>query len=490
MTNYLYGASVQGIQNFIFQTGKLKEIVGASEIVEQICKDSFLKFLKDNGLDDQNLKFIFSSAGNIRLLTQSLETVERIVRKWPQTVQALAPGMTLSQAVNCYDVMTADTMTGLEQKLKTQRKQAPIPAELAPMAAVRARRTGKPAVDWKDENGAPRDQATRKKQEAGQINAPANLMKKSIPEGFTKHTNLYPFNIEDICKEQKTGWVAVIHADGNGLGNIIRTLVANLKNDPQKLENAFQQFSQSIENATLSAVQSASATVALQAFENEKLEKYPFRPVIIGGDDLTLIIRADLAVDYSIAFLREFELQTQKNLAVMADTPGLEYLKNGLTACAGIAFMKPSYPFHYGYDLAEALCADAKNGFNRQKSAFSFHKIQDSFVESYPDIIQRELSPKDDISFKYGPYDFDMAKELTDMVNTMRKKDAPKSGIRKWLSCLHQDTEQAKFWLERVIEIAGPTYADKLQLEEAVSNGKTHLYDVMSLVSIMKGDAS
>ena len=33
---YLYGASVQGIQNFIFQTNELKDIVGASELVAQI----------------------------------------------------------------------------------------------------------------------------------------------------------------------------------------------------------------------------------------------------------------------------------------------------------------------------------------------------------------------------------------------------------------------------------------------------------------------
>ena len=33
MTKYLYGASVQGIQDFIFKTNRLKDIVGASEIV-------------------------------------------------------------------------------------------------------------------------------------------------------------------------------------------------------------------------------------------------------------------------------------------------------------------------------------------------------------------------------------------------------------------------------------------------------------------------
>jgi len=36
MSKYLYGASVQGIQDFIFKTNKLQEIVGASEIVKNI----------------------------------------------------------------------------------------------------------------------------------------------------------------------------------------------------------------------------------------------------------------------------------------------------------------------------------------------------------------------------------------------------------------------------------------------------------------------
>ena len=34
MTKFLYGASVQGFQRFIFQTNELKDIVGASELVE------------------------------------------------------------------------------------------------------------------------------------------------------------------------------------------------------------------------------------------------------------------------------------------------------------------------------------------------------------------------------------------------------------------------------------------------------------------------
>ena len=47
MSKYLYGAAVQGIQEFIFKTNELKHIVGASELVEQICTSAFDEFAKN-----------------------------------------------------------------------------------------------------------------------------------------------------------------------------------------------------------------------------------------------------------------------------------------------------------------------------------------------------------------------------------------------------------------------------------------------------------
>ena len=37
---------------------------------------------------------------------------------------------------------------------------------------------------------------------------------------------------------------------------------------------------------------------------DEKLKKYPFRPVVLGGDDLTVIIRGDLAIRFTMEFLK------------------------------------------------------------------------------------------------------------------------------------------------------------------------------------------
>ena len=62
MDKFLYGASVQGIQSFIFQTNKLKEIVGGSELIEQICT---VFFKSEVGINYKEENLIVGAAGNI-----------------------------------------------------------------------------------------------------------------------------------------------------------------------------------------------------------------------------------------------------------------------------------------------------------------------------------------------------------------------------------------------------------------------------------------
>ena len=71
MSKYLYGAAVKGIQGFIFQTNKLKEIVGASEMVSQICTTKFCELLYGSADDltkrmEDDTTFILHAAGSIK----------------------------------------------------------------------------------------------------------------------------------------------------------------------------------------------------------------------------------------------------------------------------------------------------------------------------------------------------------------------------------------------------------------------------------------
>ena len=62
--------------------------------------------------------------------------------------------------------------------------------------------------------------------------------------------------------------------------------------------------------------------------------------VILGGDDLTAIVRADLALDFTAAFLRAFAQSTGPLIAELR-AAGVAGLPDRLSACAGVVSAWP-----------------------------------------------------------------------------------------------------------------------------------------------------
>ena len=196
----------------------------------------------------------------------------------------------------------------------------------------------------------------------------------------------------------------MIHADGNGLGQIVQ----RIGHDREE----FKRFSKELDEATVSAARDAFAKISELFYWKEVI---PIRPVVLGGDDFTVICRADLALDYVKSFIECFEKHTSEMNCFKTQKVFTEgRMKDRLTACAGIAYVKSSYPFYYAYDLAEALCSVAKKnakdkpsireGKELPASCVMFHKLQDSFMDDYEELKQRELCPQKNIDFAFGPY--------------------------------------------------------------------------------------
>ena len=123
MSKYLYGASVQGIQEFIFKTNKLKEIIGASEIVKSI--DEF-EFKKEYELKEEP-KIVLQAAGNIRLVFNNIDDLEKVVKNFSKDMMLKAYGITISQAVVEYKNDYKTDSKELEKRLKIQRNKVTIP---------------------------------------------------------------------------------------------------------------------------------------------------------------------------------------------------------------------------------------------------------------------------------------------------------------------------------------------------------------------------
>ena len=120
MTKYLYGASVQGIQQFIFQTNELKDIVGASELVEFICTRLFKDVVGEKWTEE---KQVISAAGNVKYIFDEKDECENVVRNFPRKVMTEAPGITISQAVVELKEDFTQSINELEKKPRTQKNK-------------------------------------------------------------------------------------------------------------------------------------------------------------------------------------------------------------------------------------------------------------------------------------------------------------------------------------------------------------------------------
>ena len=497
MRKYLYGAAVQGIQGFIFQTNDLKHIVGASELVEQICTNAFEEFEVKSGGES-----IVRAAGKIKYVFDDLEDCKKAFRNFPKKVMIMAPGITVSQAVVAYDddSQFGRAIDDVERILKTQRNKPPKSILTGLIGIKRTNNTGLPVVSVKNNNFY--DDSTIKKEYNNNTYA---LCKKSFDNPRLSHKNV-AYDIKDITG--KNDWIAIIHADGNGLGKVIQKVGKN--------KNKYREFSHKLDEATIAAAHAAYDHLKAANKISEGDDKViPIRPVVLNGDDMTVIIRGELAIDYAKEFIKAFEKETQDLLGtILKDNKVFADGKDYLTACAGIAFIKSSYPFYYGYQLTEELCGQAKKDTkalakeggsedNLPDSCLMFHKVQDSFITDYDAIVERELTVSDDDDshiplFKAGPYylthhdgkfTIDKLEDFSRRLNG-ESGNGIKSGIRNWISLRLEGKEKAEQRKMRMKQLFSEK--DGLVIEELTTqvNDKCIAYDVMAYHTIMNQETN
>ncbi len=448
--NYLYGLTIQGIQSYIFATNKLKEIAGGSEIIEQMCTTWFNNFLTVNELS--GIKQL-NAAGNIRFLTDK-DTVKKIFKEYQNFLLTKAPGVPYSQAVvEIDDGKEYEAIQMLDAKLRAQRNLPLYETDLGLTLRSKFRRSGDFAVTPKIDGGDKKyyDLVTKAKFD----NRDATALTKKTNIEIDEKEIIYPKEFSEIAKDAKHSWLAVIHIDGNSMGLKIKSILDTAKHKFSELNN----FSNAINDCTLNAYKIAVKKVfanegkVTKNREGKDVLQLPMRPIILGGDDVTVIIRADLAIEFTKVYLKTFDEETSKN-----------DLTKGMTAAAGIAFVKEKFPFHYSAELAEDLCVYAKNKSKRKFSCLHFYKVQDSIIEDYKEIIKRELTAADGTEFINGPYALKNINDTSNIDNLLldikklKDEDSPKNVMREWTDAKFNQPQIEKILMERLKNKATKDY--------------------------------
>lgn len=423
MTCHAYLFEARSIQQYILASGRLAEMVGASKIIDALTDATLDAVLEALGLketddlsrlDGTHIAFSRREGGVFVALSADRPRVERLRALWTLAVQNVAPGLEWIDALASGATFGEAVDAGYAVLAQRRSQPSAVLPEATPYMRV-APRTGEPAIG-RGKQGEWRDGPAGLKHAASK--ADSRLRKKFLPPELWDKGYIFPRELTPEPDSDRYGFhflveskrnVAIIHADGNGLGLILNALKQTLagRDDVGRRYLAiYRGFSDAIGDATRNAARRATGQVVVpKARSHDARQTLPARPLVLAGDDLNIIVRADLALDFTRVFLEAFEEETAAALArwkqqalAGLDVPGLP---DRLTACAGVVFCGASQPFASAYGLAEALCKAAKQQAGHHKvgalkpGGFLFHRISTSFIDDWDTILADTLTVSD-----------------------------------------------------------------------------------------------
>lgn len=385
--NYILAKyDVSGIQDYIFADNRLRENAGASYQVTQILE----KFLPEALLEEEmqvkgkvkinwnqetelelpakeelQAEILYIGGGNAVLLLRSMELFQKVGDNLGIKAGREFPGICLAIAYINTDLQdfSAD-MKKLDvemERVKSQTVRLPL---YSPFPVVEQDNQSHQPIVRRMNYGETTENVTEVRFQKRKAYSNIRNYSRLFPEIDKDIEYEYPEEMEGLCSNQgEDSYIGVIHIDGNGMGQQIKNLIAGNRN---YFEGVRQLRKKSVEIASLfnSAYQELlkklwsylKVTKEDDCSENDGIHKVklPLRPIILDGDDFTVLCTADLAIPVAAGFLKELDGQ-QKNE------------EKKITACAGIAFVHSHFPFYAAYTIAEDSCSRAKTKWYQEK---------------------------------------------------------------------------------------------------------------------------
>jgi len=472
-----------GNQRYIFATNKLRENVGASElthragtqwVLEEVARqggprlwDSNARKLREKLLDPSanapiedegvQIEVLVATSGKALLLVKDPNMGSRLISAVTAKAQRAAPGLDICGVVGesfewSRDLLNTENRR-IHEAFEQVRANQPGPDfrfQRLPVVAECAT-SGFPAAKWvasdREMGGAVSQISIQKRAAHQQTHSRVQaLIEEPNLEGvqragLAQSIRQMEENLENLS------WLAVVHTDGNGLGeiflNFARPIGATEPRHNRQYIDKYRRFSISLDMCTEKAFQ--RAWIALQR-PGQRDNILPVVVLVLGGDDMTVICDGATALPFTEQFLRAFEEETQGEQPLVgriaAEIAKGSLGEDRLSACAGVAIIKPHFPFWQAYSLAEELIRSAKmvkrlvkkDGRTWPCSSIDFHVLYDTSNIALNQIRSKLVLDAGQTRLFGRPYVVTEALKLTDL-------DPASTG---WLKCRHWEDLQRK----------------------------------------------
>lgn len=446
-----------GNQSYIFATNRLRENVGASELTARAGTQFVLEAVAAAGgpnlwannprtihanLTDRSknppigsgspVEVILAVSGKALLLVDSPQLGKEIVASVTERALAEAAGLevwgVVSDAFDLGQDAIHDVVKSLHHEYEHIRSRYPGATQRFQRLPVvmDCATSGLPAARW-DESGY--DPGARSKVVLDKRAAAQDGLRR-IRESVGPQYQL-PYAPDDL-EDLGCDWLAVVHADGNGLGAVFVNFDKYVQTDANAASvlqrnrayiDQLRAFSLALDECTLGAFRAALSQLGVSREKRLANPKLPIVPLVLGGDDLTVVCDGQQALKFTVAFLENFEQETRKHHDITRILP------DGVTSCAGVAIIKPHFPFFAAYELAEQLLKSAKT--LRPRSAIDFHILYDASNPDFERIRNEWIVDKGETILTGRPYVVGDAaapryrhwRDLTQQITALQAKD-------------------------------------------------------------------
>jgi hypothetical protein len=416
-----------GIQPYIFGSNRLRENIGGSYLVSQatdnwvrdalnqlkawIQQEVYAFDPKQNQpeatprieIEEDRLaaELVYAGGGNTVLLFSEKQYAVRFTQILSKRILEEAPGINLVavhrefdwEYESLYDVIQKLMKTELDAKKRSRIPSAPL---LGLSVTASCRSTQLVAVGmsqkFEDEDDEPYLISREIDLKRRAVNSANQELNNLFLSAETSANYEFPRRIDYMGRsEGDSSYVAIVHADGNGMGKRFQAFGKDRGNRDYVI--AMRQLSHSVNQAGINALKTVVDTlvksIAVDRDGKKRVkglfeikENYlPFRPLVYGGDDVTFVCDGRLGLELAAIYLAELENQP------IADS-------KTLNACAGICVVKNHYPFARAYQLSEDLCRNAKRFVKAEDkgdfSALDWHLAASGLSGSISEIRDRE----------------------------------------------------------------------------------------------------
>jgi hypothetical protein len=392
------------ITRFMSVTGKRREIAGASELITYLDRRWVREALREvfGGryeagwrIEECPAELLETGAGTAKVLVRGEDEARGLVTAVTRRALREAPGLEVCGVVS--GEFAWERPGGLHRAL--EECAAGLPGVRTGLPGPDARFLRLPVVDSCRATGLPAAQVLRLPGGAVEARSAESAAKwraygrQGEGEGLGRLAELAgtrPRVLAEVVEylNDRAEWVGTVYADGNGLGRVFGSFDRCVPDGSNRAyADAFRAFSAGLQACTREAF--ASAVAELEGMGAALPGgAVPVLPLVLGGDDMVALCSGEWALPFAEAYLRAFERLTAGREALAgplgrldAGASGSAVRGAGLSACAGVAVVKPHFPFVDAQRLAYALLREAKQVKEKVPgpcSGLSFHVLYDS----------------------------------------------------------------------------------------------------------------